>query len=215
MARDQLIEYLNNLRTHIYGLNEGEILTIGMVGYPNVGKSSTINKLLLRKKVAVSSTPGKTKHFQTLHLDQENLLLCDCPGLVMPSLAMSKEQMTLSGILSADQMRQHEPVIDLLCTKFSKRVFEIFYGLTLPKHEGGEQEKSDFTGAVGSNDSRVKSRPSKYKIGLNYRQIITIYRSNSNLYEKLTFLASASSQILKTLQKRHLLEDEGGVQGEI
>jgi len=37
-----------------------------MVGYPNVGKSSTINRLIGTKKIAVSSTPGKTKHFQTL-----------------------------------------------------------------------------------------------------------------------------------------------------
>jgi large subunit GTPase 1 len=40
------------------------VTTIGMVGYPNVGKSSTINALLTYKKVSVSSTPGKTKHFQ-------------------------------------------------------------------------------------------------------------------------------------------------------
>ena len=39
-------------------------LTIGMVGYPNVGKSSTINSLLKTKKVPVSATPGRTKHFQ-------------------------------------------------------------------------------------------------------------------------------------------------------
>lgn len=37
---------------------------IGMVGYPNVGKSSTINALFGSKKVIVSATPGKTKHFQ-------------------------------------------------------------------------------------------------------------------------------------------------------
>jgi large subunit GTPase 1 len=35
-----------------------------MVGYPNVGKSSTINALIGEKKVGVTSTPGKTKHFQ-------------------------------------------------------------------------------------------------------------------------------------------------------
>ena len=59
-----------------------------MVGYPNVGKSSVINVLFGRKKVGVGSMPGKTKHFQTLFL-QDDLMLCDCPGLVFPSIAHS------------------------------------------------------------------------------------------------------------------------------
>jgi ribosome biogenesis GTPase A len=39
-----------------------------MVGYPNVGKSSTINAICGCKRVAVTATPGKTKHFQTINL---------------------------------------------------------------------------------------------------------------------------------------------------
>lgn len=46
-------------------------LVVGMVGYPNVGKSSTINCLVGAKKTSVSATPGKTKHFQTLIIDHE------------------------------------------------------------------------------------------------------------------------------------------------
>ena len=42
----------------------------------------------------VSETPGKTKHFQTLELT-DDVTLCDCPGLVMPSLANSKAGMVL------------------------------------------------------------------------------------------------------------------------
>ena len=58
-------------------------LMVGLVGYPNVGKSSTINALLGSKKVSVSATPGKTKHFQTLPFSNK-VTLCDCPGLVFP-----------------------------------------------------------------------------------------------------------------------------------
>lgn len=35
-----------------------------------MGKSSTINKLMQEKKVTVSATPGKTKHFQSLFLNE-------------------------------------------------------------------------------------------------------------------------------------------------
>lgn len=67
-----------------------------MIGYPNVGKSSTINSIVGSKKTSVSATPGKTKHFQTLILDNQ-LTLCDCPGLVMPALGFSYGEMLLNG----------------------------------------------------------------------------------------------------------------------
>ncbi len=43
---------------------ESPYLTVGFLGYPNVGKSSTLNALCGAKKVSVSATPGKTKHYQ-------------------------------------------------------------------------------------------------------------------------------------------------------
>ena len=54
----------------------------------------SLNFSLCVQKVRVSETPGKTKHFQTLELT-EDVTLCDCPGLVMPSLANSKAGMVL------------------------------------------------------------------------------------------------------------------------
>lgn len=113
------------------------VTTIGLVGYPNVGKSSTINALLMDKKVSVSTTPGKTKHFQTLYLDK-NLLLCDCPGLVMPSFVCTKAEMILNGILPIDQMRDHVPAITLLATLIPRHILEDLYGFMLPTPSEGE-----------------------------------------------------------------------------
>lgn len=76
--------------------SEGERLFVGLTGYPNVGKSSTINALFGSKKTAVAATPGKTKHFQTLNIT-ERLTLCDCPGLVLPKYAASKAEMVAAG----------------------------------------------------------------------------------------------------------------------
>jgi hypothetical protein len=63
-------------------------VVVGLVGEPNVGKSSTLNALLGSHRVAVSSHPGRTKHYQT-HYVCDRLVLCDCPGLVFPRLDVS------------------------------------------------------------------------------------------------------------------------------
>lgn len=74
-----------------------EFLTIGLIGQPNVGKSSLLNALFGTHKVKASKTPGKTKHFQTLFWTPE-VRLVDCPGLVMPNFVPMEIQV-LSGIL--------------------------------------------------------------------------------------------------------------------
>ena len=76
---------------------DGGRVTVGLTGYPNVGKSSTINALFGSKKTAVAPTPGKTKHFQTLNITND-LTLCDCPGLVLPRYAQSKSEMVAAGM---------------------------------------------------------------------------------------------------------------------
>ncbi|XP_055625159.1 large subunit GTPase 1 homolog [Toxorhynchites rutilus septentrionalis] len=108
------------------------IVTVGLVGYPNVGKSSTINAVFLEKKTSVSATPGKTKHFQTLFVDKE-LMFCDCPGLVMPSFCATKADMILNGILPIDQMRDHVPPVNRLCTLIPRHVLEDTYGIMITK----------------------------------------------------------------------------------
>uniref|UniRef100_A0A4W5RBT1 Large subunit GTPase 1 homolog n=1 Tax=Hucho hucho TaxID=62062 RepID=A0A4W5RBT1_9TELE len=109
-------------------LKEGE-LTVGLVGYPNVGKSSTINTILRNKKVSVSVTPGHTKHFQTLYVEP-GLCLCDCPGLVMPSFVATKAEMICCGILPIDQIRDHVPTAHV-CQTIPRDVLEGTYGINI------------------------------------------------------------------------------------
>ena len=112
---------------------------MGLVGYPNVGKSSTINALVGEKKVSVSATPGKTKHFQTIRLSPD-VLLCDCPGLVFPQFAATTADLTVDGVLPIDQMREYTAPSSLVARRIPKDIIEMVYGLTistLPKEEGG------------------------------------------------------------------------------
>ncbi|KAF8244772.1 nucleolar GTP-binding protein [Wilcoxina mikolae CBS 423.85] len=113
--------------------------TIGLVGYPNVGKSSTINALIGSKKVSVSSTPGKTKHFQTLHLS-DRIILCDCPGLVFPNFASTKAELVCNGILPIDQQREFTGPATLVAQRIPQWFLEALYGIkiiTRPLEEGG------------------------------------------------------------------------------
>ncbi|KAL1895191.1 hypothetical protein Sste5346_005336 [Sporothrix stenoceras] len=103
-------------------------LKVGLVGYPNVGKSSTINALIGAKKVSVSSTPGKTKHFQTIELSPR-VTLCDCPGLVFPNFATTKADLVCNGILPIDQLREFTGPCQLVTARIPKAFLEAVYGI--------------------------------------------------------------------------------------
>lgn len=105
---------------------------VGFVGYPNVGKSSTINALVGQKRTGVTSTPGKTKHFQTLIISDE-LTLCDCPGLVFPSFTSSRYEMIASGVLPIDRMSEHREAVQVVADRVPRQVIEDVYKINLPK----------------------------------------------------------------------------------
>ncbi|XP_052835064.1 guanine nucleotide-binding protein-like 3 homolog [Drosophila gunungcola] len=59
-------------------------IRVGVVGIPNVGKSSIINSLTRGRSCMVGSTPGVTKSMQEVELDSK-IKLIDCPGIVFTS----------------------------------------------------------------------------------------------------------------------------------
>ncbi len=119
-----------NIECHLYSTTTGRsniVLTgyVGLIGYPNVGKSSTINMLLNKKKARVSATPGKTKHIQTIKTD--TLVIHDCPGLVFPM--HSKIDLIINGVINIDHafelMKYEVAILNKIGINTIKNVFGI------------------------------------------------------------------------------------------
>ncbi|CAH8341896.1 unnamed protein product [Eruca vesicaria subsp. sativa] len=143
-GRDELLDRLKfeaqeivKMRKARVETSHGERVVVGFVGYPNVGKSSTINALVGQKRTGVTSTPGKTKHFQTLIISEE-LMLCDCPGLVFPSFSSSRYDMIACGVLPIDRMTEHREAVKVVAERVPRDVIEQVYNISLPKPKSYE-----------------------------------------------------------------------------
>ncbi|KAL9235404.1 hypothetical protein vseg_010163 [Gypsophila vaccaria] len=144
-GRDELLarlqfeaEEITRLRKSGSNANSPSV-TVGFVGYPNVGKSSTINALVGQKRAGVTSTPGKTKHFQTLIIS-DKLTLCDCPGLVFPSFTSSRHEMIACGVLPIDRMTNQRDAVQVVADKVPRSVIEEVYKIKLPKPKPYESQ---------------------------------------------------------------------------
>ncbi|RVE42247.1 hypothetical protein evm_013106 [Chilo suppressalis] len=79
-------------------------ITVGVVGLPNVGKSSIINSLNRSKACNVGSTPGVTKQMQTVQLDSKIKIL-DSPGIVFHSGSDSDASVALKNAIRVGSLK--------------------------------------------------------------------------------------------------------------
>lgn len=90
---------------------------IGIIGYPNVGKSTIINMLKGRHSALTASKPGHTKGLQFLRLDK-NTMLVDTPG-VLP--IKGKKSAILKGCLPFEQIKNIEASMIAMISDFKDR----------------------------------------------------------------------------------------------
>ncbi|KAG2358742.1 NUC091 domain-containing protein [Suillus spraguei] len=106
-------------------------ISVGFVGYPNVGKSSVINTLKSGKVCRVAPVPGETKVWQYITLTRR-IYLIDCPGVVPTSANDSQTSTVLKGVLRVEALPVPSEHIPTLMSRVKPLYLSRSYGIALP-----------------------------------------------------------------------------------
>ena len=103
-------------------------ISVGFVGYPNVGKSSIINTLKKKKVCNVAPIPGETKVWQYISL-MRRIYLIDCPGIVPVSAHDSETGTVLKGVVRVENLETPSEHIAALLSRVKPDYIKRTYNL--------------------------------------------------------------------------------------
>lgn len=102
-------------------------ITVGFVGYPNVGKSSVINTLRAKKVCKVAPIAGETKVWQYITL-MKRIYLVDCPGVVYPT-GSTPTECVLKGVVRVENIKTPEDYIDAMLQRVKVEYIQKTYNI--------------------------------------------------------------------------------------
>ena len=94
-------------------------ISVGVIGYPNVGKSSVINTLISKKSCKVAPIPGETKIWQYITLFKR-ISLIDCPGVVVDTAGDTETESVLKGVVRAERLETPEDFVQAIVDKVKR-----------------------------------------------------------------------------------------------
>lgn len=118
---------INLLRQFAKLHSDKKQISVGFIGYPNVGKSSIINTLRKKKVCKVAPIAGETKVWQYVTL-MRRIYLVDCPGVVYPS-GSTPEEIVLKGVVRVEHLKTPEdyiaPILERVRLEYIQRTYKI------------------------------------------------------------------------------------------
>uniref|UniRef100_A0A915ICT5 G domain-containing protein n=1 Tax=Romanomermis culicivorax TaxID=13658 RepID=A0A915ICT5_ROMCU len=139
-------------------------ICVGIVGYPNVGKSSIINSLKRKSACNTGAMPGITKRvyltLQEVHLDKK-IRLIDTPGVALCSKdSYDRVEMALRNVIRVDLLEDPIAPVEAILRRCSKDSLILQYKIS--DFDGID----DFLCQVAKKIGRVKKGgiPDKRKI---------------------------------------------------
>ncbi|KAL6554264.1 Nuclear/nucleolar GTPase 2 [Orobanche minor] len=108
--------------------NDKQAISVGFVGYPNVGKSSVINTLRTKKVCKVAPIPGETKVWQYITLTKR-IFLIDCPGVVYQNKD-TETDIVLKGVVRVTNLQDAAEHIGEVLKRVKKKDLERAYKIS-------------------------------------------------------------------------------------
>ncbi|KAM3961640.1 nucleostemin 1 [Aphomia sociella] len=124
-------------------------ITVGVVGLPNVGKSSIINSLNRSKACNVGSTPGVTKQMQTVQLDSKIKIL-DSPGIVFHSGSEGDASVALKNAIRVGSLKDPVTPATAILLRANKQTLIDLYSIP------AFSKPQEFFASVASRMGRFK-----------------------------------------------------------
>ncbi|KAF2069361.1 hypothetical protein CYY_009323 [Polysphondylium violaceum] len=137
----QLLRQFSKLHT------DKKQISVGFIGYPNVGKSSIINTLKSKAVCTAAPIPGQTKVWQYITL-MKRIYLIDCPGIV-PTTGDSEAELVLKGVVRVENLEDPTEYIPEVLRRIKKDYIVKTYNISeWTDHEDFLTQMAEKTGKL-------------------------------------------------------------------
>lgn len=126
VGAEDLMQLLKNYSRQ-HGTQMKGHISVGVVGYPNTGKSSVINSMKRHSAVETGGRAGVTKVAQEVQLDSK-VTLIDSPGVVFEG-SSNDPSVVLRNVVRVESVVDPVAVVEALAAKAPREALLNFYGL--------------------------------------------------------------------------------------
>ncbi len=159
LKKDSLNELITMTKKRLPNKKEIRVLIMGI---PNVGKSTLINRLVNKKVANVANTPGVTRNLVWLKTNYD-LLLLDSPGLLCPKLDSEKRSLVLASITSIKESILPIDDVFLFIIKFLYKYYPNILMNLYNVKEIDEEDLNELYITIGKKIGAIKNNEPDYE----------------------------------------------------